>query len=51
MFKTQVAEKNKFFETKSYNSDYLMKFIKGVSIETKILRNSTILVSQYLKNL
>ena len=35
MLKTQVAEQNKFFETKIYNSDYLMKFIKGVSIRNK----------------
>src|SRR5680860_350073 len=35
MLKTQVAEQNKFFETKIYNSDYLMKFITGVSIRNK----------------
>jgi hypothetical protein len=46
MIKIQVTEQNKFFKTNIYNSHSLMKFIKGVSI-----RNSTILVSQYLKNL
>jgi hypothetical protein len=49
MLKTQVTEQNKFFNTNIYNSDYLMKFIKGEVLETKILPNSTILVSHYLK--
>ena len=35
MLNTQVAEQNKFFETKNYNSDSVMKFIKGVSIRNK----------------
>ena len=35
MLKTQVTEHNKFFKTNIYNSDYLMKFIKGVSIRNK----------------
>ena len=35
MLKTQVTEQNKFFQTNIYNSECLMKFIKGVSIRNK----------------
>jgi integrase len=35
MLKTPVIEKNKFFNTHIYNSESLMKFIKGVSIRNK----------------
>jgi integrase len=35
MLKTQVTEQNKFFNTNIYNSESLMKFIKGVSIRNK----------------
>ena len=35
MLKTQVTEQNKFFKTNIYNSESLMKFIKGVSIRNK----------------
>ena len=35
MLKTQVTEQNKFFDTNIYNSESLMKFIKGVSIRNK----------------
>ena len=35
MHKAQVTEQNKFFKTNIYNSESLMKFIKGVSIRNK----------------
>jgi hypothetical protein len=35
MLKTPVIEQNKFFNTNIYNSESLMKFIKGVSIRNK----------------
>jgi len=35
MLKTPVIEQNKFFKTNIYNSESLMKFIKGVSIRNK----------------
>ena len=35
MLKNQVTEQNKFFKTNIYNSESLMKFIKGVSIRNK----------------
>jgi integrase len=35
MLKTQVTEQNKFFNSNIYNSESLMKFIKGVSIRNK----------------
>jgi integrase len=35
MLKTQVTEQNKFFKDNIYNSESLMKFIKGVSIRNK----------------
>ena len=35
MLKTQVTEQNKFFKANIYNSESLMKFIKGVSIRNK----------------
>src|SRR5688500_12433163 len=35
MLKTQVTEQNKFFKTNIYNSESLMKFIKGESIRNK----------------
>ena len=35
MLKIQVKEQNKFFKTNIYNSQSLMKFIKGVSIRNK----------------
>jgi integrase len=35
MLKSQVTEQNKFFKPNIYNSESLMKFIKGVSIRNK----------------
>lgn len=35
MLNTQITEQNKFFKTHIYNSESLMKFIKGVSIRNK----------------
>ena len=35
MFKTHLSEQNKFLKTNIYNSESLMKFIKGVSLRNK----------------